>query len=73
MNGTRNMQNISAEAVPSRLDVARRDLIALRVKHGADSPIGYRCSNLVELMQMPEIPTRLVARQMADLQRLLGT
>lgn len=55
------------------IEDTRRDLIALRVKHGAESPIGYRCSNLVELMQMPEIPTRLVARQMADLQRLLGT
>lgn len=26
----------------------RRDLIALRKKHGADSPIGHRCSNLLE-------------------------
>jgi hypothetical protein len=26
----------------------RRDLIALREKHGADTPIGHRCSNLIE-------------------------
>jgi hypothetical protein len=50
----------------------RRDLIALRVKHGATSPIGCRCSNIIELLQTPEVPAALVARQMADLQRLLA-
>jgi hypothetical protein len=50
----------------------RRDLIALRVKHGATSPIGCRCSNIIELLQAPEVPAALVARQMADLQRLLA-
>lgn len=54
------------------LENTRRDLIALRVKHGAESAIGYRCSNIVELIQMPEVPAVLVARQMADLQRLLA-
>ncbi len=29
----------------------RRDLIALRVAHGADSAIGHRCSNIVEILQ----------------------
>lgn len=28
----------------------RRDLIALRVKHGANSPIGHRCSSLIEML-----------------------
>jgi hypothetical protein len=50
----------------------RRHLIALRVKHGATSPIGCRCSNIVELIQMPEVPRFQLERQMADLQRLLA-
>jgi hypothetical protein len=53
------------------IDQTRRDLIALREKHGADSPIGHRCSNLVELIQMASPPAELVKRQMSDLQRLL--
>ncbi len=51
----------------------RRDLIALRVKHGADTPIGHRCSNLIELLQVPELPKALVQRQMADLARLTSS
>jgi hypothetical protein len=49
----------------------RRDLIALRVKHGPLSAIGCRCSNIVELIQLPEVPKFQLERQMADLQRLL--
>lgn len=52
------------------LENTRRDLIAIRAAHGADTPIGHRCSNLVELLQMPELPKRLVERQMNDLARL---
>lgn len=55
------------------LEKTRRDLIALRVKHGAASPIGARCSNIVELIQMPEVPKFQLARQMADLDRLTRT
>ncbi len=33
------------------LKTARKDLIALRVKHGADTPIGHRCSNLIEQLK----------------------
>lgn len=29
----------------------RSQLDALRVKHGADTPIGHRCSNLIEQLQ----------------------
>jgi hypothetical protein len=50
----------------------RRHLIALRVKHGATSPIGCRCSNIIELIQAPEVPKVFLERQMADLQRLLA-
>lgn len=33
------------------LEDTRRNLIAMREKHGADTPIGHRCSNLVEMLQ----------------------
>lgn len=54
------------------LESARRDLIALRLKHGATSPIGCRCSNIIELIQAPEVPKVFLERQMGDLQRLLA-
>lgn len=40
----------------SGLASARRQLIALRVKHKADSPIGSRCSTAIELLQNIEKP-----------------
>lgn len=30
------------------LENTRRDLIAMRVKHGAETPVGHRISNLIE-------------------------
>jgi hypothetical protein len=54
----------------SDLERTRRDLIVMREAHGADSPIGHRCSNIVELLQMPELPKDLLQRQMIDLARL---
>lgn len=80
-NFTQNHENnpetsdpVGAELTQPRsrdvLEQTRRDLIALRVKHGATSPIGCRCSNIVELLQVPELPRYLIARQMADLARL---
>jgi hypothetical protein len=76
MNEHRTCADLDAKRTqPSSRDVleqTRRDLIVMRAKHGADSPIGCRCSNIVELIQMPEVPAALVARQMADLQRLLA-
>jgi hypothetical protein len=33
------------------LEDTRRRLIALRDKHGADSPAGHRCSNIIEQLQ----------------------
>lgn len=53
-------------------DVLRRDLIAIRVKHGSTSAIGSHCSNIVELIQMPNPPADLLKRQMDGLQRLLA-
>ena len=55
------------------LEQTRRDLIVMREAHGADSAIGHRCSNIVELLQVPELPMALLARQMADLHRLTST
>jgi hypothetical protein len=52
------------------LEQTRRDLIVMREAYGADTPVGHRCSNIVELLQMPELPKALLARQMADLARL---
>jgi hypothetical protein len=82
-NDTQTYANDSATSSPTNtglaqpssrtvLEQTRRDLIVMRAKHGADSPIGCRCSNIVELIQMPEVSAALVARQMADLQRLLA-
>ena len=36
---------------PAVHDDIRRRLIALRNKHGADSPAGHRCSNIIEQLQ----------------------
>lgn len=54
------------------LENTRGTLDALRRKHGATSPIGHRCSNIAELLKMPELPTHLIRRQMDDLQRLVA-
>jgi hypothetical protein len=62
---------VAREGSPGVLEDARRDLIVMRDAYGADSPIGHRCSNIVELIQAPELPSFLIQRQMADLQRLL--
>ena len=50
----------------------RGELDAIRRDHGPTSPIGHRCSNLIELSQMPELPQAQYDRQMADLQQLLA-
>ncbi len=55
------------------LENTRRSLIALRVKHGADSPIGHRASNIVELFQQPNPPMDLIQKQTASLERLLAS
>jgi hypothetical protein len=52
-------------------DVLRRDLIAMREAHDADSAVGHHCSNIVELIQMPNPPAHLLKRQMDGLQRAM--
>lgn len=54
----------------SVLEQTRRDLIVMREAYGADTPVGHRCSNIVELLQIPELPKDLLQRQMTDLARL---
>ena len=54
------------------LEITPSNLDALRRKNGAKSPIGHRCSNIAELLKMPELPTHLIRRQMDDLQRLVA-
>lgn len=73
-SGTSGSIDAGLTQVGSRyvLEQTRRDLIALRNKHGADSPIGHRCSNIIELIQEPELPKALLVRQMGDLRRLLA-
>lgn len=67
-----NIQQTNGRSVTEVLPDMRRSLIALRRKHGPTSAIGYRCSNILELIQVPELPKALLARQTADLQRLLS-
>lgn len=61
------------------LETTRRDLIAMRLKHGAKSAIGFRCSNIIELLQTHEITSspyiqaelvKNIKQQMADLAAL---
>jgi len=60
------------------LENTRRSLIALRVKLGANTPAGHRCSNLVEQLQHYETAegeqrenlTKSIQHQMADLTAL---
>lgn len=73
MENSVNIQQTNGHSVTVGLpEDVRRSLIALRVKHGATSAIGCRCSNIVELIQVPEVPKFQLERQMVDLQRLLA-
>jgi hypothetical protein len=61
------------------LDKARSDLMTLRNKHGAETAIGHRCSNLLEQLQNLEGATgdehrrvlqKLIGRSLAELAEL---
>jgi hypothetical protein len=62
------------------IKAARKQLDALRAKHGADTPIGHRCSNLLEQLKNLDGATgqqrkdleKFIAQQMADLERLFS-
>lgn len=55
------------------LGTMRANLIAQRKEYGSESAVGHHCSNLIELLQLPELPRDLIRRQLKGLQRLLGT
>ena len=71
VNEARNEGGSVTVGLPN-LETTRRDLIALRVKHGADSDIGHGCSNIIELIQQPELPSKLIQYQTDRLARLLA-
>ena len=60
------------------LEITRRELLALRAKHGSRTAIGHRCSNLIEMLDSMKTATgdqraglaKNIADQMADLERL---
>jgi hypothetical protein len=60
------------------MESIRSDMLAIRDAHGFDSDIGYRCSNIVELIQelqgatgeQREAVMANIEKQAADLQRL---
>ena len=71
---------IDEKTLLPNLEDTRRDLIALRVKRGADSAVGHRCSNVIELIQnhrdcepgTEKLRLRnLVGQQMDGLQRAM--
>ena len=60
------------------LKAIRKQLTSLRTRHGADSPVGHRCSNLIEqLKNYPTLPMeqrlalrKNIAKSVADLAKL---
>ena len=60
------------------LKAIRKQLTALRTRHGADSPVGHRCSNLIEQLKNYEEATgeqrqeleKNIAKSVADLAKL---
>lgn len=81
MNGTGTDGSNCAETVPAMnfdLENTRRDLVAMRLKCGKDSPTGARCTLLIGQFEnyrtaFGEQKTELadnIQRTMADLERL---
>ena len=61
-NETPTRTDSTPELTQARSADVRRELIALRRKHGAESPIGHRCSNVDEALQNLEHETDPDAR-----------
>lgn len=40
-----------------------RDLLALRKKYGANSAIGHRCSNIIQMLKQPQINAKGIQYQ----------
>ena len=54
------------------LENTRRDLMALRVKHGPTSSVGHHLSNLLELIDLPTPPAFQLKQQIRGLQRAMA-
>jgi hypothetical protein len=73
-----NGRSVTEVLPKDSVDSIRRDMMAIREAHGATSEIGYRCSNIVELIQelqgatgeQREAVMANIEKQAADLQRL---
>lgn len=70
MNDSGTSGSICAETEPENPATMRSNLMAQRAAAGAESAIGHHCSNLIELLQLPELPTHLIRRQLDGLDRL---
>ncbi len=78
-NDTETRGPIDTGLTQARSRAVRHDLIAIRAEHGHDSPIGHRCSNVLEQLENfvraydPDQRRRLdaaIMRQMAELSTL---
>lgn len=77
---TRTEGGSVTEALPGGLGIlmVRRRLDAIRAWHGADTPTGHRCSNLIEMLKNYETAPpdlrqdlkKFIADSVADLARL---
>jgi hypothetical protein len=47
----RNLTEVLPAPIRNFMEETRRALIATRAKHGANTPIGHRCSNIVEMLE----------------------
>ena len=69
LTGTSIGSELTQDCSPNVLsmEAIRRDLIGIREAHGADTPIGHECSNLVEMVENferetdPEVRARIAA------------
>lgn len=55
-----DMGNIGGIGSRTVLEKTRRDLIVMRQANGDETAPGYRCSNLVELIQTPPHPSHMI-------------
>ena len=54
-------------------DAIRKQLVALRTRHGVDSPVGHRCSNLLgQLENLALYPADSKMEHRKDLEKLIA-
>jgi len=67
----RSVTEALPDSIRNPMEETCRDLIATRVKYGANTAIGHRCSN-IDVMLRKGAPVDMIQRQMAELQELLA-